>query len=446
MAQLKLFIAIHPSELLDQILALEIVANCKVSLCSVDGDWISEAQAAKPDAVLAKVDDFNEADLSQLEASNLTEIADIIFLSEGTPNEFLDQAMLVGASYHLRTPLEEEFLTEVLEELELEAAAESSESINAVRSELDQFGLLLGSSKPMRKLFRIIRKASASQVNVLVAGESGVGKELVANTIHLMSDRRDKEIMTLNCGAISPELIESELFGHIKGAFTGATETRSGIFEQADGSTLFLDEVTEMPLEQQVKLLRVLETGEYKKVGSNKAQYCDVRVVSATNRDPAQAIKDEVFREDLYFRLAQFPIQVPPLRVRGEDIVGLAQHFLAYRNSEESTAVEISEAALEKLRSHSWPGNVRDLKYTIERAYILADQVIDANHILLDSLEEEERGLAVPEGSSLEEIEKQVILDTLDETGGKKNETAERLGISVKTLYNKLERYKSDDE
>jgi DNA-binding NtrC family response regulator len=297
----------------------------------------------------------------------------------------------------------------------------------------------------MRKLFRVIRKAAASHVNVLVNGESGVGKELVANTIHLMSDRRDQEIMTLNCGAISPELIESELFGHIKGAFTGATETRTGIFEQADGSTLFLDEVTEMPLEQQVKLLRVLETGEFKKVGSNEIQHCDVRVVSATNRDPAQAINDEIFREDLYFRLAQFPIKVPPLRARGEDIVGLAQHFLAYRNNEENTATVISEAALEKLSSHAWPGNVRDLKYTIERAYILAESVIEANHILLDSLEEPTTSLSVPEGLSLEEIEKQAILKTLDETGGKKNETAERLGISVKTLYNKLEKYKADE-
>lgn len=430
----------------DQILSLDAVTNSQVSLAGEGDDWLSQAAQYDSDAVLVQLEEFTEADLSHFVESGVSDTADVIFLSDGQPNEYVDQAMLAGASYHLRTPLEDEFLEEVLEELALEAAAQSGNSVDAVRSELDQFGLLLGSSKPMRKLFRIIRKAAASQVNVLVTGESGVGKELVANTIHLMSDRRDRDIMTLNCGAISPELIESELFGHVKGAFTGATETRSGIFEQADGSTLFLDEVTEMPLEQQVKLLRVLETGEYRKVGSNESQYCDVRVVSATNRDPAQAIKDEVFREDLYFRLAQFPIPVPPLRARGGDIVGLAQHFLAYRNSEEDTALEISEAALEKLASHTWPGNVRDLKYTIERAYILAEQVIEASHILLDSLEEDETPLSVPEGSSLEEIEKQVILNTLDETGGKKNETAERLGISVKTLYNKLERYKTDEE
>ncbi|MFN3236414.1 MAG: sigma-54-dependent transcriptional regulator [Pseudomonadales bacterium] len=445
MAKLNLFISVPDADLLNQVLALSCIPDCEVSLAESADNWLQEAAASDADAVIARVDGFSADDLEQLAESGLTEQADVIFLSDGTPNEYVDQAMLTGASYHLRTPLEADFLNELIEELIAETAAEQGKSVDAVRSELDQFGLLLGSSKPMRKLFRVIRKAAASHVNVLVNGESGVGKELVANTIHLMSDRRDQEIMTLNCGAISPELIESELFGHVKGAFTGATETRTGIFEQADGSTLFLDEVTEMPLEQQVKLLRVLETGEFKKVGSNEIQHCDVRVVSATNRDPAQAINDEIFREDLYFRLAQFPIKVPPLRARGEDIVGLAQHFLAYRNNEENTATVISEAALEKLSSHAWPGNVRDLKYTIERAYILAESVIEANHILLDSLEEPTTSLSVPEGLSLEEIEKQAILTTLDETGGKKNETAERLGISVKTLYNKLEKYKADE-
>jgi DNA-binding NtrC family response regulator len=445
LAKLNIFLSVPDADLLNRILDLPCIPKCEVNLAGSGSNWIQEAVSSNADAVIARVDGFSVDDLEQLVASSLADQADLIFLSDGTPNEHIDQAMLTGASYHLRTPLEAEYLNELVEELVAEIAAEDSTSVDAVRSELDQFGLLLGSSKPMRKLFRVIRKAAASHVNVLVNGESGVGKELVANTIHLMSDRRDQEIMTLNCAAISPELIESELFGHIKGAFTGATETRSGIFEQADGSTLFLDEVTEMPLEQQVKLLRVLETGEYKKVGSNDIQHCDVRVVSATNREPAQAINDEIFREDLYFRLAQFPIKVPPLRVRGDDIVGLAQHFLAYRNNEENTATVISEAALEKLNSHAWPGNVRDLKYTIERAYILAEGVIEANHILLDSLEEPESSLSVPTGLSLEEIEKQAILTTLDETGGKKNETAERLGISVKTLYNKLEKYKTDE-
>jgi DNA-binding NtrC family response regulator len=298
----------------------------------------------------------------------------------------------------------------------------------------------------MRKLYRIIRKAAATRASIFIIGESGAGKELVANTIHIMSDRRERPFVTLNCGAISPALIESELFGHVKGAFTGATGTRSGVFEQASGSTLFLDEITEMPLDQQVKLLRVLESGEFKKVGSDTLQKCDVRVIAATNREPAEVMEAEEFREDLYFRLAQFPLRVPPLREREGDILGLARHFLAYRNAEEKTSLEITEQALERIGSHSWPGNVRELRHTIERAYILADDVITDDHIVIeDSSPTGHRGVATG-GLSLEQIEKEAILNTLRETNNSKKETAKVLGISVKTLYNKLDKYKEEGE
>ena len=240
------------------------------------------------------------------------------------------------------------------------------------------------------------------------------------------------------------ELVESELFGHIKGAFTGANSNRAGVFEQAEGGTLFLDELTEMPMEHQVKLLRVLETGEYKPVGSEDSRIADVRIVAATNRDPLQAIEEGIFREDLYFRVAHFPITVPPLRDRNDDIDGLAIHFLAHRNAEESSAKEITKEALERIKEYHWPGNVRELLHTIERAYILADDVVGIEHLILEG---SSAGLETDIGNdSLEDIEKKVILQTLSELDGNKSETAEKLGISVKTLYNKLKKYDDIDE
>ncbi len=295
----------------------------------------------------------------------------------------------------------------------------------------------------MRQLYRVVRKSARTDASILIIGESGTGKELVANTLHLMSDRSEKPFISLNCGAISMELVESELFGHIKGAFTGAASNRSGVFEQAEGGTLFLDEITEMPMEHQVKLLRVLETGEYKPVGSEDGRIADVRIIAATNREPTQAIEEGVLREDLYFRVAHFPINVPPLRDRGSDIEGLAIHFLAHRNAEEDSSKEITTEALERIREYHWPGNVRELLHTIERAYILADDVVGVEHLILEGSPSE--AAANLGNDSLEEIEKKVILQTLEEFDGNKSETADKLGISVKTLYNKLKKYDDVD-
>ena len=334
----------------------------------------------------------------------------------------------------------------LLAEIYTELLEYGASSEPATSSALDQFGLLVGSSKVMRKLYRLVRKTAETDASVLIVGESGSGKELVANTIHLMSPQSDRPFIALNCGALSPELIESELFGHVKGAFTGANKDRAGVFEQAEGGTLFLDEVTEMPLDHQVKLLRVLETGEYRPVGSDTPKQANVRIVSATNRDPLEAIEENIFREDVYFRLAHFPIQVPPLRKRGKDIEGLAKHFLAYRNAEQNITKEISLEALEKITEHSWPGNVRELKHTIERAYILADDIITTSHLIFQGGQPEQPTATLPTGIPLEEVEKGVILKTLDQNDGNKTVTAEQLGVSVKTLYNKLEKYDSVDD
>ena len=410
--------------------------------------WPEQIDALQPDAAVVEISVNQAVDVQTLFDSDALSHTEFLFVSDGTPNRQIDKLMLRGAGYHFRQPVDFDLLNDTLADLSEQLASSPSNAEKALSSELDQFGLLVGSSRPMHKLYRTIRRVAASEANVLIIGESGSGKELVARTLHAASHRADGPYVAINCGAISPELIDSELFGHLKGAFTGADRQHEGVFAQAKGGTLFLDEVTEMPLEHQVKLLRVLETGEFRPVGSKQTELADVRIIAATNRDPSQAIEDELLREDLYFRLAQFPVNVPPLRERGDDIVGLAKHFLAYRNATEKSNTQITSEALDKIARHHWPGNVRELKHTIERAYILADEVITADDLVLDPVAADDYPLGasdhIPSGMPLEELERIAILKALDENGGNKTDTAKQLGISVKTLYNKLEKY--DDE
>jgi len=436
-------LSLTDSELENRLLENPVIQQFSLVERDMDCSWVEQADAAHPDIVLAQVDQFDSASLEKLIESNVLNSTEVLFISDGTPNPAIDEAMKKGVSYHLRQPIDMGFLEGLFEELLADLHTSNSESEQVLTSNLDQFGLLLGSSRSMTKLYRVIRKAAPSNASVLIMGESGSGKELVAQTLHLMSDRRDSAFLSINCGAINPDLIESELFGHCKGAFTGATDDRTGLFAQADGGTLFLDEITEMPPEQQVKLLRVLESGEYRKVGDETESRSDVRVIAASNREAGDAIAEESFREDLYFRLAQFPIRVPPLRKRDDDVVELARHFLAHRNAKEQTSKELSSEAVTAIAEHTWPGNVRELKHTIERAYILADDVISAEHIVLEDGDASDSTTSLPTSLSLEEIEKEVILKTLAENEGRKKETAEQLGVSVKTLYNKLEKYES---
>jgi two-component system, NtrC family, response regulator AtoC len=282
---------------------------------------------------------------------------------------------------------------------------------------------------------------------VLLTGESGTGKELAAETIHALSRRREKPFLAVNCAAVAKSLIESELFGHEKGSFTGADLSRRGYFEEANGGTLFLDEVTEMPLELQAKLLRVLETGTLLKVGGSKSVPVDVRVIAATNRDPARAVREKSLREDLYYRLNVFPIPMPSLGARGDDLALLADFFLDAVNAREETQKAWSPEARAALKAYRWPGNVRELKNAVERAAILADSVIGAELLPRPSASGEPL-MAGPDGngpilpvrigSSLEEVERQVILATLEQLKGDKKNAAQVLGISLKTLYSRL--------
>lgn len=444
----SILIAVTDPELEKQLLTSSAIRQFKIVQVSGVKSWIKHLTEEPVDVVIAQVDVFTDEDLRQLTAYD-NEIllgTDVLFVSSGEPNPSIEKAMLRGVAYHLRFPINVQYIKEIVTDLYEELAEDIDNSEAVTESDIDQFGLVVGSSPRMKRLYRVIRKAARSEASIFIIGESGSGKELVANTIHMISDRCDEPFISINCGAISPELIESELFGHIKGAFTGATNDRIGVFEQSDGGTLFLDEVTEMPIDHQVKLLRVLETGEYRKVGSSKTQTTDARIISATNREPGDAIVEATFREDLYYRLAQFPVRVPSLRDREGDIVGLAKHFLAYRNAEEKSAKEISADAIDKIKHHDWPGNVRELMHTIERAFILADDTITVDHLIIESMQNSTDVTAIPTNVPLDEIEKIAILSTLEANAGNKTETAEHLGISVKTLYNKIEKYGGTDD
>ena len=311
----------------------------------------------------------------------------------------------------------------------------------------NQFGKMLGSSPVMQTLHSHINRVAPTEATVLLLGESGTGKELVAQTIHAQSPRNKHPFLPVNCGAISPHLIESEIFGHEKGSFTGADRQHKGYFERASGSTLFLDEVIEMPIELQVKLLRVLETGTFMRIGSNQELQTDVRIIAASNREPETAIAEGKLRLDLYHRLNVFPLKIPALRERGQDIELLAQNFLDEFNAAQSSKKIFSSKACAVLSNYHWPGNVRELRNFMQRAYILSDQVIETD-LLEPGVNQRVASaltLAIPVGTSLADADRKLIFATLDLCGGVKKRAADVLGISLKTLYNRLEAYGSQD-
>ncbi|MBB6583533.1 sigma-54 interaction domain-containing protein [Ralstonia solanacearum] len=308
------------------------------------------------------------------------------------------------------------------------------------------FGHLYGRSAVMRALYGQIGKVSGTLATVLIIGESGTGKELIARTVHDMSPRADQAFIAVNCGAISPNLIESELFGHERGSFTGAGQRHTGYFEHACNGTIFLDEITEMPVEMQVKLLRVLETGAFMRVGGTEPIQTRARIIAATNRNLQEAVADGTFREDLMYRLAVVPLHVPPLRDRAEDIEELAQHFLAQFNAAHQTDKTFSRTALSALRQHTWPGNVRELRNAVQRGYILGEKTVELSMPLTSPRNParptvKEGMLNVSVGVTLAEAQRVMILATLEHFQGDKRQAAKTLGVSLKTLYNRLDLY-----
>ena len=357
------------------------------------------------------------------------------------------EAMRHGAFDYLTKPVDTTRL-QVLLEKSIEQESLSRE-VNLLRHQLRQkgsFGQMVGQSRGMQEVYRWVELAGTSTAPVLVYGESGTGKELVARTIHELSNRRSKPFVAINCAAIPETLIESELFGHERGAFTGATERRLGCFELTDGGTLFLDEIAEMDPNTQAKLLRVLQEGSFRRVGGGKHEIqVDVRVVAATNQVPTEAIANGKLREDLFYRLNVFSIHLPPLRERREDVPLLARNFIEEFNRQDNRQVRgLSSEAEKELERYHWPGNVRELRNVIQRAVVICGTGLIGVEHLPDTVLRAAAPPPAATGASvtpIREMERDMILRALEETGQDKRRAAQLLGISLKTLYNKLAKY-----
>lgn len=355
-------------------------------------------------------------------------------------------AMRLGAYDYLTKPIDRERFPVVVEKaLERHALAFENKQLRdrlATRARFDQ---LVGESEPMQRVYGLVEMVADSDVTVLLTGESGTGKELVARAIHHKSPKADGPFITLNCGALPDNLFESELFGYEKGAFTGALTTKAGRFELAHGGTLLLDEIGELSLKSQVDFLRVLETKEFRRLGGTKVVNVDTRIIAATNRNLAEAVKQGDFREDLFYRLNVVPIKLPPLRERGDDIPLLVETFLPEFCAQHRRAPkEVSREAMRLLRLYAWPGNIRQLRNLLERLVVtVREDMLQPQHLPeeIQASKEDIRTMVVTLGSPLEEIEKEVIRRTLSEVTNHREKVAKLLGISLRSLQYKIKEY-----
>jgi len=360
------------------------------------------------------------------------------------------EALQKGAYQYLTKPLDFPQLAIVVERaVERSRLILENARLKDKLRDKNPFGEIVANHPAMLEALRLAEQVAASKATVLVVGETGTGKELVAELIHRESPRRAKPLVRLNCAALSESLLESELFGHERGAFTGAVGRREGRFEQADGGTLFLDEVSEIPMATQVKLLRVLQERTFERVGGNESIQVDVRIVSASNRDLLQRVKDGLFREDLYYRLNVLTIQIPPLRERASDIVPLASFFLRRYADENNKRVEgMSDEVLDALTQHVWPGNVRELENVLERAVVLCDAPrLELRHLpatLVPRGAAQEEAPRIP-GATIGELERWAILKTLEACRGSTSRAAAILGISPRKIQYKLREYSGDE-
>src|SRR5438067_9618480 len=379
-------------------------------------------------------------------------VAVVLLTAQGSIDTAVD-AMKSGAYDFLTKPVDPARLRSILANATRQRGTERELEVTRKRlRDSGMLGTLVGSSKKMQEIFALIQMVAPSSASVLITGESGTGKELVARTIHELSPRKDRPFVAINCAAIPETLMESEIFGHEKGAFTGALERRTGCFELAEGGTLLLDEIGEMPIGTQAKLLRVLEDRKLRRLGSKVETSVDVRVLAATNKIPDEAVSRGELRSDLYYRLNVFNIHMPPLREHKEDIPSLVQLLLAEMSGKHGRKVSaVSEAVLNQFTSYSWPGNVRELRNTIERAVIVCDSgAIETKHLPpgfgqapLRTAANDPDAVRLGVGTTVEEAERMLILKTLEATSNNKTRAAEILGISLKTLHNKLKEYGS---
>ena len=398
------------------------------------------------DLVMPKLDGLGLLRALQQEGSGITTV---ILTAQGTVDTAVE-ALKQGAYDYLAKPVDFQRLRILLDKI-IERQATLRE-VNALRRQLREhgsFGSMIGASAPMREVYRLIEQAAPTTASVLVTGESGTGKEMVAQTIHRLSPRASAPWVPLNCAAIPETLLESELFGHERGAFTGAIERQAGCFELAHRGTLFLDEIAEMTPSTQVKLLRVLQERSFRRLGGRVEQSVDIRVVAATNADPAAAVRKGTLREDLYYRLNVVGIHLPPLRERKDDLPLLLDTFIREFSAQNArTVTGVSPAARRALDEYDWPGNVRELRNVIERAMIVAaGRLIEIGDLppLGRVLLSAPAGERLEPGMTVDDVERRLIMLTLDHTGNNKTRAAELLGISLKTLHNKLNRFRLDD-
>ncbi|MEK8029424.1 sigma-54 dependent transcriptional regulator [Ideonella sp. DXS29W] len=472
----------------------ELVAaeSFTVALAHTLRDARRQIALQSPDLVLLDLQLPDGSGLDLFADPELVASSELVLITGHASLETSIEALRLGAADYLVKPIVLRQLQGVLSRFMKPAALKADVArMNAGLASNGHFGHLWGQAPPMLRVYEQISRVAGTAVTVFITGESGTGKEVVAQTVHDLSRRRKQPFLAVNCGAISPNLIESEIFGHEKGSFTGADRQHLGFFERANGGTLFLDEITEMPLELQVKLLRVLETGRFMRVGSTQSQEADVRVIAATNRLPEVAVSSGKLREDLLYRLNVFPIELPPLRERLSDVGLLAQHFLEAIIKQEGHTKRFTRAALDRLANYRWPGNVRELRNVVQRAYVMAagedisdewlprpqgagtplvggaalpaptaDPVPATESVPVAALPSAAASagqvgapsadpatmVSLPVGTSMAQAERALIEATLRYHKFQKERTAAVLGISLKTLYNRLKEYAADSE
>jgi DNA-binding NtrC family response regulator len=456
--------AVETGERKDRVLIVEDEENARKGYeqllqrwgCDVLGvgsaeDALARFASFQPDTLIADVElpGMNGLDLLGHLGTELTDVPAIIITGKGSEERAV-AAIEAGAFWYIEKPLKGPVLRALLDRA-LGKARDARQLVVLQRQlrEAGRLGDLVGASRPMQEVMRIVEMAAPSSASVLITGETGSGKEIVARTVHKLSPRAGGPFVAINCSAIPESLMESEIFGHERGAFTGAAERRIGCFELADGGTLLLDEIGEMPAPTQAKLLRVLEDRKVRRLGSKTETPVDVRVVAATNKDPEQAVGSGHLRQDLYFRLNVFHINLPPLREHKEDIPLLTEHILRDINVKHSKSVKgVGAEVMDIFMSHTWPGNIRELRNVLERSAIMCERDLITRACLPGEFGKSQAkspsdlgAIKFPVGTTVDAMERELILQTLAATSNNKTRAAELLGISLKTLHNKLKEY-----
>src|SRR5215469_6333684 len=428
--------------------------NCAILGVESGEDALAKIPEFQPQVILADVElpGMNGLELLRQLADEIEHVPVIIITGRGS-DERVVQAIDAGAFWYIEKPLKPPVLRALLDRAL--GHSRDQQAVAALTRQLrdaGKLGTLVGASQPMKEVMHQVELAAPSTASVLITGETGSGKEMVARSIHLLSPRTDHPFVAINCSAIPESLMESEIFGHERGAFTGAAERRIGCFELSDGGTLLLDEIGEMPAPTQAKLLRVLEDRKVRRLGSKTETPVDVRVLAATNKDPEQAVASGGLRQDLFFRLNVFHIHLPPLREHKEDIPLLAEHILKDVNAKHGKNVRgIGAEVLDIFMSHTWPGNIRELRNVLERAAIMSEKDLVSRSSLpgeFGKVAAKSPGdlstIRFPIGTTVDAMERELILQTLQATGNNKTRAAELLGVSLKTLHNKLKEYGSE--